>query len=361
VGITADRRWPEQAALFERRGAAVVHGPTIRTDPLGAEAPLRRATEEVIARPPQALIANTGLGIRSWFANADTWGMGRALETALRNTRIYARGPKASGAVHSAGLAVTARAATERLRETVELVLQNLQAGDRVVLQLDGSWRSDELERLRQADAELVTLPVYRWTLPDDEGPARRLAESVIERRVQAVTFTAGPAITNWLEIAARAGIGPELRDALTDGRTVIGCVGPVCAERAAIEGLLSPHLVQPDVFRLGPMVRAVTERLTHRALTTQLGTADVVLNGNVVLIDNESISLSNTEARLLSALARKPNTVFTKQQLLDAVWPGRAMDAHAVEVGIARLRKRLGPHGRLIRSIQRRGYSLRD
>jgi DNA-binding winged helix-turn-helix (wHTH) protein len=108
-------------------------------------------------------------------------------------------------------------------------------------------------------------------------------------------------------------------------------------------------------------MVRAVTERLTHRALTTQLGTADVVLNGNVVLIDTESISLSNTEARLLSALARKPNTVFTKQQLLDAVWPGRAMDAHAVEVGIARLRKRLGPHGRLIRSIQRRGYSLRD
>src|SRR6185312_9521137 len=97
VGLTADRRWTEQAALFERRGAAVVHGPTIRTLSLGAETPLRRATEDVIARPPTVLVANTGLGIRSWFANADTWGLGSALEDSLRQSRILARGPKAAG------------------------------------------------------------------------------------------------------------------------------------------------------------------------------------------------------------------------------------------------------------------------
>ncbi|MBO0728738.1 MAG: uroporphyrinogen-III synthase, partial [Acidimicrobiaceae bacterium] len=114
IGITADRRWEEQAALFERRGATVLHGPAIRTLPLGAEVPLRRATEDIIARPPAVLVANTGLGVRSWFANADTWGMGPALEAALSRTRIYARGPKASGAIHSAGLTVVARARTER-------------------------------------------------------------------------------------------------------------------------------------------------------------------------------------------------------------------------------------------------------
>src|SRR5919206_4592188 len=91
VGITADRRWEEQASLFERRGGSVLHGPSIRTLPLGADDRLRAATELVVARPPDVLVANTGLGIRSWFSAAETWGLGDALKQALSSARIYAR------------------------------------------------------------------------------------------------------------------------------------------------------------------------------------------------------------------------------------------------------------------------------
>jgi uroporphyrinogen-III synthase len=45
---------------------------------------------------------------------------------------------------------------------------------------------------MRHAGADLVTLPVYRWTLPEDPDPAVRLAEALISGRVEAVTFTAG-------------------------------------------------------------------------------------------------------------------------------------------------------------------------
>jgi len=72
IGITADRRWEEQAGHFERRGATVQHGASIRTLPLGCDQRLRTATEQVIAQPPAALIANTGVGIRSWFSAAET-------------------------------------------------------------------------------------------------------------------------------------------------------------------------------------------------------------------------------------------------------------------------------------------------
>jgi uroporphyrinogen-III synthase len=246
------------------------------------------------------------------------------------------------------------------LSEVVDVVLEGLQPGQRVVLQLDGSWESAELQRLRQGGADLVTLPVYRWTLPDDPEPAVRLAEALISGRVQAVTFTAGPAIHNWLTITADRGIEPGLREALTDGRTLVGCVGPVCAEVAATEGLLSPHLVQPDAYRLGPLVRAVTERLTQRRHTVQLGPTSIVLSGNAVFVGGECISLTDTEARLLATLAARPNAVLSKEHLLRTVWPGTTTDTHTVEVGIARLRKRLGSHGDAIRSVQRRGYALR-
>ena len=360
VGVTADRRWDEQAALFERRGAAVIHGPSIRTLPLAAETPLRCATDDVIARPPDVLVANTGLGVRSWFANADTWGMGPALIAALTNSRIYARGPKASGAIHSAGLTVAGVARTERLNEVVNLAIESLRPGERVVVQLDGSGTATELDRLRSAGAEVVTLPVYRWTLPDRKQPALRLAESVIAGRVQAVTFTAGPALRNWLAIAAEHDVDVQLREALTDGRVVVGCVGPVCAEAAATERLLSPHLVQPDAFRLGPLVRAVTERLTDRRTTLRLGSISMTLSGNVVFLGGECVSLTDTESRLLSTLAGRPNAVFTKENLLRTVWAGTVADTHTVEVGIARLRKRLGPYGKAVRSVHRRGYTLR-
>lgn len=359
VGISADRRWDEQAALFERRGAAVVHGPSIRTLPLGEENTLRRVTESLVAAPPEVLVANTGLGIRSWFSTADAWGLGEALRAALSETRIYARGRKASGAVHSAGLAVHARAESERLNEAVDLVLAETLPGARVAVQVDGSGGSTELERLRSKGLEVVSLPVYRWTLPADHEPALRLADAIIAGVVHAVTFTSGPAVRNLMALATEQGVEGTLRGALTDGSTVVGCVGPVCAAVAEGEGLASPHLVQPDTYRIGPLVRAVAERLSDRRVRLQTASATLILSGAAVLVGDDSISLSGTEARLLSTLAARQGSVTTKEALLRSVWGAEATDTHAVEVGIARLRKRLGPHGDLIRSVHRRGYTL--
>src|SRR5215831_8304473 len=62
IGVTADRRWEEQAELLRRRGATVLHGPSIRTLPVGAGDRLRAITEQLIAGPPAMFVANTGIG-----------------------------------------------------------------------------------------------------------------------------------------------------------------------------------------------------------------------------------------------------------------------------------------------------------
>lgn len=360
IGITADRRWEEQAALFERRGASVQHGASIRTRPLGCDQRLRDATDAVIERRPAVLIANTGLGIRSWFSAAETWGVAEQLTVALRLARIYARGPKASGAVQLHGLDVEDRAPSERLCDAVDLALSNLRRGDLVAVQLDGSGRSDESERLRAAGLDVIELPVYEWTVPDDPGPALRLAEDIVTGRIQAVTFTAGPAIRNLLAIAADRNLDVALRAALTDGRMVVGCVGPVCADVAASEGLSSPHLVVPRTWRLGPLVRTVAERLRERTVTVELDGATMTISGTVVTVDDESVVLTDTEARVLTVLAREPNLVHAKADLLRRVWRDEDADPHVVEAVINRLRRRLGPSGATISAVYRRGYTLR-
>ena len=359
IGVTADRRWEEQAGLFERRGATVQHGPSIRTLPLGSERRLRAATDAVIARRPVSLIANTGVGIRSWFSAAETWGVADELVEALRLARIYARGPKASGAVQLYGLDVEERAPTERLHDAVELALVTMRRGDVVALQLDGSGCSDETTRLRAAGLEVIELPVYAWTMPDDSSPALRLVEDVVAGKVQAVTFTAGPAIRNLLAIASERNLDDDLRAALTDGRTVVGCVGPVCAEVAADCGLDSRHLVVPRTWRLGPLVRAVEERLVERTLTLDVKGTTMTISGNFVTVDDEEFVLTDTEAQVLTVLASEPNLVHAKADLLRQVWRDEQADPHVVEAVVNRLRRRLGPPGRSINAVYRRGYTL--
>ena len=108
VGVTADRRWEEQASLLRRRGLEVRHGPTMRTIDLAGDERLRDVTSSLVATPPDWLVATTGMGMRQWFEAADGWGLRDHLLAALGSatTTIIARGAKSTSAVRQAGLEV---------------------------------------------------------------------------------------------------------------------------------------------------------------------------------------------------------------------------------------------------------------
>jgi DNA-binding response OmpR family regulator len=74
-------------------------------------------------------------------------------------------------------------------------------------------------------------------------------------------------------------------------------------------------------------------------------------------------IALTKTEFKLLEILLSRPGAVFSREQLLEAVWgPGRAVTARTVDVCILRLRRKVesGPGApAFIRSIRGLGYSF--
>ncbi len=246
------------------------------------------------------------------------------------------------------------------MREIVDIALGEIRPGDVVAVQVDGSGGSPEIIRLHDAGARVIELPVYEWRLPDDRRPALRLAEAVVARRVHAVTFTTGAAVRTWLSIAADAGLGQALGDALASGEIVVGCVGPVTAEAAVAAGLPACQLVVPAAWRLGPLVRAVADRLVERTVTLELCGVPVTIAGTTATVGGDEVTLTDIEARVLAMLAASPNTVFTKAELLHSVWGNDDLDPHAVEVAIGRLRRRLGGPGAAVTSVHRRGYALR-
>ena len=92
VAITADRRRDELATLLELDGARVVLAPALRIVPLADDARLRSATRSLLVRPPDIVVANTGVGMRGWLDAADGWGLGDALRARL--ARGVHRGPR---------------------------------------------------------------------------------------------------------------------------------------------------------------------------------------------------------------------------------------------------------------------------
>lgn len=356
IGITADRRWEEQAELLRRRGASVLHGPSITTHYLDCDDTLRAVTEALVETPPDYLVATTGIGMRAWLETAQSWGLDAELLTSLRKARIVARGPKAAGVFHSFGLEVWSRAQTERLDEVLAILLDEALEGKRVALQQYGEHAPTLTSVISDGGAEVVEVPIYRWRVPNDRGPALRLIEATCDRRLDAVTFTSAPAIQNLFRIAQENDLAENLRQALNT-HVATACVGPVCAQRARDEGIENP--LQPSVGRMGLLVRALSDHLQHSQRQFTLGGMTVVTQGSVILLEGHAVELAPREHGVFRVLAERPGVVISRPRLLEQVWGSPDTDPHILEVTIGRLRRRLGPLGPALRAVSGRGYRL--
>ncbi len=83
------------------------------------------------------------------------------------------------------------------------------------------------------------------------------------------------------------------------------------------------------------------------------------------VRLNGEEITLTATEFRLLEYLMSRPGVVFSREQLLDAVWgQDRAVTDRTVDVYVLRLRQKVESdpaNPQMIRSVRGFGYSFNE
>jgi uroporphyrinogen-III synthase len=352
VGVTAARRADELAALLERRGAAVLRAPVLRIVQLPDDAELLATTKQLLDDAPDIVVATTAIGFRGWIEAADGWGLGEALLRRLGEVELLARGPKVRGAVRAAGLTEAWSPASESMAEVLERLLDEGVDGRRVAVQLHGEPLPGFIESLRVAGARVVAVPVYRWMPPEDLGPVDRLLDGVCARSLDAVTFTSAAAAS----LLDRAGQRGRLDDLLTAFRrdVLVACVGPVTALPLQAHDI--PTL-QPERFRLGPLVQLLARELPGRVRPLPVAGHQVEIRGQAVIVDGRLRPVPPAGMALLRALARRPGWVVSRGDLL-RVLPGAGRDEHAVETAMARLRSALGAP-KLIQTVVKRGYRL--
>ena len=340
VAVTAARRSEELGALLDRRGARVVHAPAIRIVPLSDDAELVAATRQVLAAPVDLVVATTGVGFRGWVEAAEAWDL--PLREHLQNARVLARGPKARGAIRGAGLVDAWSPASECSAEVLAHLLSGAEGplpGRRIAVQLHGDPLPELVSGLVAAGAEVVRVPVYRWVLPEDTAPLRRLVAAIVAGGVDAVTFTSAPAAASLLRSpASRA--RAELVAAFADAVLPVA-VGPVTAGPLEAAGVPT---VQPERARLGALARDGRRRAARAAPGAAAGPHTLQVRGHAAVLDGRLVELPPGPMAVLRALARRPGVVVSRPDLLAELSGGG--DAHAVEMAVTRLRAALGRPG---------------
>ncbi|MEU6179483.1 uroporphyrinogen-III synthase [Streptomyces coeruleorubidus] len=353
VGVTAARRADELGTLLQRRGAAVLHAPALRIVQLADDSELLGATKELVRQVPDIVVATTAIGFRGWVEAADGWGLGDDLLSRLGGARILARGPKVKGAIRAAGLTEEWSPSSESMAEVLDRLLEEGVDGQRIAIQLHGEPLPGFVEALREGGAEVVGVPVYRWMPPEDIAPVDRLLDATVSRGVDALTFTSAPAAASLLSRAEERGMLPEVLEALRHD-VLSACVGPVTALPLQSRGI---DTIQPERFRLGPLVQLLCKELPGRARALPIAGHRVEIRGHAVLVDGDLKPVPPAGMSLLRALSRRPGWVVARAELLRAL-PGSGRDEHAVETAMARLRTALGTP-KLIQTVVKRGYRL--
>ena len=124
-------------------------------------------------------------------------------------------------------------------------------------------------------------------------------------------------------------------------------------------------YVVKPfSMVELTARVRAVLRRIRPGLADDRITVGDIIIDrvAHRVKRNGKEIHLGPTEFRLLDYLMQHPGRVFSREQLLDAVWGSDVyVEARTVDVHIGRLRKALNgtADGDPIRTVRSAGYSL--
>ena len=200
--------------------------------------------------------------------------------------------------------------------------------GYRVVIASDGD------EGMLQIDEHLPDLVLLDWMLPGLSGieVCRRIRGKAETRNLPIIMLTARGEESDRIR-----GLDTGADDYLTKPFSMIELIARIRAVLRRIRpGLADDRINHGDI---------VIDRVAHRVRRA----------GN-------EIHLGPTEFRLLDHLMQHPGRVFSREQLLDAVWGSDVyVEARTVDVHVGRLRKALNVEGTVnpIRTVRSAGYSL--
>jgi two-component system phosphate regulon response regulator PhoB len=130
--------------------------------------------------------------------------------------------------------------------------------------------------------------------------------------------------------------------------------------ELGADDYVTKPFSVRELILRIKAILKRKVQKPEVTEVEREFGELRIDSDSHEVFVNDEEVSLTALEFRLLKQLVDRRGRVQTRDQLLSDVWGYSAdITTRTVDTHIKRLREKLGPIGKYVQTIRGVGYKF--
>lgn len=255
------RRATEIAKLIENHGGRPMVAPATREVPAESSPDIPRFAAALLEGKLDLIILLTGVGTRALARALEPFCSREQLVAALSKTSVLARGPKPVAVLKEFGVPITWTVPEpNRWREILQLLdANNVPLKKRFVAMQEHGIPSPQLiDGLRSRGAEVLTVHVYDWALPDNLTPIKNAIAALQNNQVDVVLFTAAVQVHHLMRMAEELNAKIAVLAALA--RIRVASIGPVTSEALAEYGVNVS--LEPTHPKMGFLVKEAAESL---------------------------------------------------------------------------------------------------
>ena len=252
----------EMARLIGRYGGEPLVAPALREIPIPLQdnGAVFRLGVKLILHQVDILILMTGVGAKALFEVLQTrYPLAEIIE-ALKKTIVVTRGPKPLAVLKAMGLEANITVPEPNTWQDVIATLDYYRPvqGLKIAVQEYGVSKPEMIEDLNKRGAEVFSVPVYRWALPEDTGPIEAAIAEVLKGALDAMVITNAAQIDHVMQLAERGNHAQPFREACR--KMLVASIGPTASEG------LKHHEFQVDFEpshpKMGVLIKEFSEQV---------------------------------------------------------------------------------------------------
>ena len=120
------------------------------------------------------------------------------------------------------------------------------------------------------------------------------------------------------------------------------------------------PFSIKEVSARIKAILKKYKNETTEQKETLEFKDLEINIKNKEAFIKGKLINLTKTEFEILQKLAKNPNRIFSRQEIIEGVWGNNVfVTERTVDVHITRLRKKLEEYGNVISNRLGYGYKF--
>lgn len=259
VAALESRRRDDMERLIAKHGGIPFVSPSMREVPIEENREAIDFAYRVITGEINIVIFLTGVGFKQLLTAIEKGVDRQRFLDALSDITTVVRGPKPAAAMREVGLSPTIKVPEPNTwRELLKAIDDHVQiTNQKVGLQEYGKTNRSLVAGLEARGAEVISLRVYQWDLPEDTGPLEENIRAIVNGQRDILLFTSAHQVANLLRISSDLGLEDRLRAALP--KLIVASIGPTTSEMLRQNDL--PVDLEPVHPKMGHLIQECAAR----------------------------------------------------------------------------------------------------